>query len=262
MIKVVLDTNGLLMPFQFSLNLDDEIQRLVGDARVYVPSSVIDELKGLDEKASLELAKKYREIEVEKSGDEGVLEAAKKLDGMIVTNDKELKKRAVKERIPIAYLRSKTHLEMIGEDWILSGREEETELEGKIVSGVNEGQYFLALEGYKKRFQDRFDFEPFEGTLNVKLNEGSLKRYEDLKDEQGVTIESFEEKGEHFGRVECFPCELVSGDKRLDKNTFLIIPKKSRYDEIVEIVSEFELREELELDDEDEIKVFVEPPGD
>ncbi len=259
MVKVILDTNALLMPFQFSLNLDAEIQRLIGESEVYVPSSVMGELKGLDEKAAIKLAKKYREVEVEAKGDDGVLEGAKKLDGLIVTNDKELKKRAMDQEIPVAYLRSESHLEMVGEGWILSGDDDKkVELKGRVVSGVNEGQYFLALQGYQKRFQDRFGFQPFEGTLNVKLDEKSLELYESLKDENGETIEGFEEKGKRFGSVECFNCGLIKNDESLYENTLLIIPKRSRYDEVVEIVSEFKLRDRLDLEDDDRITVLVE----
>lgn len=262
MIRVILDTNGLLMPFQFSLNLDEEIQGLVGAAQIYVPSSVMKELEGLDNEAPIELARKYRKIDVEQEGDQGVLEAANKLDGVIVTNDKELKKRAIRQKIPVAYLRSKSHLEMVGEDWVLSGGDKgvEVELEGEVTSGVKEGQYFLALEGYKKRFRDRFSFEPFEGTLNVKLDGESLKRYDSLKDAEGEIIPGFEEKGKRFGSVECFVCELVTDEKKLTTNTLLIIPEESRYDEVVEVISEFGLREELELEDGDKIKIFVKMP--
>ncbi len=112
---VILDTNGLILPFQFGINLDDELQRLFGDVEVYVPTSVVQELKGLERKDALELSKKYEVVDVEKGGDEGVLEAARDLDGMILTNDKELKKRAATEGIPIVFLRSESHLEVIGE---------------------------------------------------------------------------------------------------------------------------------------------------
>jgi len=116
-----------MMPFQFNLNLDDEIERLLGDvsSSTYVPSSVVQELRGLDSQAALDLSEKYRKVEVEKKGDDGVLEAAEKLNGLIVTNDKELKKRALRKKIPVAFLRSKSHLELIGDDWLLTKGDDE-----------------------------------------------------------------------------------------------------------------------------------------
>ena len=102
MISVILDANALIMPFQLGLNLDSELERLFGNHEIYVPSSVREELKGLGRNDALSLSDKYNRIKVSKKGDEGVLEAAEKLDGVIVTNDKELKK--VKETNIIASL--------------------------------------------------------------------------------------------------------------------------------------------------------------
>ncbi|MBS3817782.1 MAG: DUF120 domain-containing protein [Candidatus Thermoplasmatota archaeon] len=260
MTAVILDTNALLMPFQFDLNLDAEIERVTGErsASIYVPSSVKDELEGLNEETALRLSEKYREVEVEKEGDEGVLEAAKKLDAMVVTNDKELKERALKEKLPVAYLRSKTHLELEGENWLLTkNKREKIDMSGKITSGTKKGKYFLSLEGYKKRFKDRFGFEPFEGTLNVKLKGEDLNRYERVKDKEGKTIEGFSEEDKEFGAIECFPSEVEKKDKRVGSNTFLVVPEKTRYDRVMEIVSEHGLRERLDLEDGDQVKILV-----
>ncbi|MEF8833009.1 MAG: DUF120 domain-containing protein [Candidatus Thermoplasmatota archaeon] len=259
MTRVILDTNILLMPFQFSLNLDQEIRRLVGNAQVFVPSSVVDELKALDQKAPLELSEKYRKIEVEKDGDEGVLEAARKLDGVVVTNDKELKERALKQNNPVAFLRSRSHLELIGEDLLLSrgqdDPEKETiELEGEVVSGAGEARYFLALEGYKKRFRENFGFQPFEGTLNIKLQGDALKKYKELKEKEGIFIDGFVEKGKRFGNVECFPSKING------VYSILIMPEKTRYEEQAEIVAEEKLREEIGLEDGDEVQILVNIP--
>jgi len=256
MTKVVLDANSLLMPFQFSVNLDQEIKRLIGNARIYVPSSVIDELNTLDEKAALELSEKYRRVQVEKEGDDGVLEAASKLDGLVVTNDKELKKRALEQGNPVAFLRSKSHLELLGEDFLLgrnksSGREGTIELKGEVVSGVGEARYFLALEGYKRRFRETFGFDPFEGTLNVLLKGEALKDYKRLKEKEGISIDGFVEKGKRFGAVECFPSKICG------VNSLLIMPEKTRYEKQAEIVAEDKLRDKLGLENGDEVRIVV-----
>ncbi|MFW5928242.1 MAG: PIN domain-containing protein, partial [Thermoplasmatota archaeon] len=142
MISVILDANALIMPFQFGLNLDSELERLFGNHEIYVPSSVTQELRGLGRKDALSLSKKYNKVKVTKKGDEGVLEAAKKLDGVIVTNDKELKKRALKNNFSVAYLRSRSHLQLIGEK-VYTGsdkvKKEEIVLKGKVTSGIGEG---------------------------------------------------------------------------------------------------------------------------
>lgn len=107
--KVVLDTNALMSPFEYHLNIDLEIQRNLGEVDIYVPSCVIGELKKLSRKrwearAALQLAQKYRKVDVKSQGDSGVIEAAKKLNAHVVTNDQELIKILRRKKIPVLYV--------------------------------------------------------------------------------------------------------------------------------------------------------------
>ena len=110
---VVLDTNALLMPFEIKMNLDLAIRELLGEARIVVPGPLVGELKHLDHKfagAALSLARKYEIIPTVTTGDNSVMELAKKTGGYVLTNDKELRRRLRREKIPIIFLRSGTHL--------------------------------------------------------------------------------------------------------------------------------------------------------
>lgn len=110
---VVLDTNALLMPFEIRINLDLAIQELLGEARVLVPGPLVGELKHLDNRnapAALALARKYEIVPTVTTGDDSVIELASKEHAYVLTNDKELRRRLRKERIPIICLRSGTHL--------------------------------------------------------------------------------------------------------------------------------------------------------
>jgi rRNA-processing protein FCF1 len=102
--------------------------RLLGRYEVVVPSKIIEELKFLCEqgkgkqkqyaKPALLLIKNYK-IVIDKSekADDAVLNTAKKLNGVILSNDKELKKRAKKEKIRTIFMRNKKYL-MISEDFV------------------------------------------------------------------------------------------------------------------------------------------------
>ncbi len=110
---VVLDTNALLMPFEIRINLDLALRDLLGEARIIVPGPLVGELKHLDHKfanAALALARKYEIIHTVESGDNAVVELAKKEHAYVLTNDKELRRRLRREGIPLIYLRSGTHL--------------------------------------------------------------------------------------------------------------------------------------------------------
>ena len=120
---VVLDTNALMMPYQFDINIEKELTRLLGVCRIIVPRSVVEEIERLAEKGgevgraaqlALNIIKKrsFRVVETESRGDDGVIEIAIKMQASILTNDKELKKRAKELRLSVIYLREGEKLEM------------------------------------------------------------------------------------------------------------------------------------------------------
>lgn len=110
---VVLDTNALLMPFEVKLNIDIEVRNLIGECRFVVPGPIVGELKRLENKFSkvaLSLARRYEILKTEKTGDEAVIEVALLTSGYVLTNDKELRSKLRKLKVPLIYLRSGTHL--------------------------------------------------------------------------------------------------------------------------------------------------------
>jgi len=119
---VLLDTNAIMMMFEFHVNIDDELTRLLGSYRLFVPERVLKELKTLSSlgkgkqrrlaKASLQLASIY-EIYTgfsDLDGDDAVIAAAEESSGIVVTNDRELRKRLREKHIPSIFLRGKHHL--------------------------------------------------------------------------------------------------------------------------------------------------------
>ena len=115
MIKVVLDTNALMMPFQFKVDLEGELVRHLGAVEVYVPTVCIEELTRLDDrkaKGALQLAKRYKVMASQGKGDEAVLNLATELRAVLVTNDAELRRRAKSKGLRVAYLRGKDKLEV------------------------------------------------------------------------------------------------------------------------------------------------------
>jgi len=119
MSAVILDANALLLPFQFRVNLEAELRRLLGEPDIYVPSPVLNELKGLvrsvrEARGALKLAGRFRVFDVEGAADDAVLEAASKLNAAVVSNDAALLRRLKDARIPRIFLRSQSHLVVEG----------------------------------------------------------------------------------------------------------------------------------------------------
>lgn len=112
---VLLDANALMMPFQFSLDLDGELSRLLGEVNVKVPSSVLRELQALassdpQARAALQLAERYPTLPAEGRGDDALLAVARDCRAAVVTNDRRLRGRLRDEGLPVIYLRGKQRL--------------------------------------------------------------------------------------------------------------------------------------------------------
>lgn len=126
-------------------------------------------------------------------------------------------------------------------------------LEGFVFSGFGEGAYYISLPKYFKQIEEKIGFKPYPGTLNIKLNEESLKKKALIEKLIGIKIEGFEEKGKIFGSGKCFPA-IINGKIE----GAIIIPEKTHYDSsVIEIISEKYLRKELNIKDGDNIRIYV-----
>jgi len=119
---VILDTSAIMMLFEFSIDLEDELNRLLGKHYVVVPGPVIRELRFLSThgkgnssykaKASLELVKKYETANLDEDikADEAVFNLSQQLAGVVVTNDHGLRKKLKEASLQVIYLRGKKKL--------------------------------------------------------------------------------------------------------------------------------------------------------
>ena len=111
---VIVDTNALMMPAQKGIDLENEVTRLIGKCEIAVPSIVVDEINHLARRevkirsaarVAQTLMKRFRIVQTSGTGDQGIVAYAKKIQGIVVTNDKELKKELRDTEIPVIYLR-------------------------------------------------------------------------------------------------------------------------------------------------------------
>jgi len=124
MVKIILDSNFLLVPFQFRIDIFEELNNLLGKAEPIVLSTTIEELKKMEKKSStksrmqfsaaLKLAEKCEILEVKKKPSENyddvILRIASDLRIPVATNDSELRKRLRKAGLATIYLRQKARL--------------------------------------------------------------------------------------------------------------------------------------------------------
>lgn len=131
---------------------------------------------------------------------------------------------------------------------------------GNVVSGLGEGEYYVTRDGYRKAFNRLFGFDPYPGTLNVEVPATDRQKLRMLQATDGMHIDGFESEGRTFGAVKCFHATVG------DLEAGAILPVRSHHTNTLEVVSPHHLREELDLEDGDEVTAHValaaDPPDD
>ena len=124
-------------------------------------------------------------------------------------------------------------------------------IKGRVESGMGEGRYYLSRSRYADQIKEMFGFEPYPGTLNIRLDAREMARYRGFA-ERARTIEGFVSEGRTFGDVSALPAE-IEGIKCV-----LLSPKRSHYSDTVEVAAPVRLRDALKLRDGDEIEIKIE----
>src|SRR3989442_8004712 len=59
---------------------------------------------------------------------------------------------------------------------------------GTLTSGLGEGAFYMRQKGYRDQFRKKLWFEPYEGTLNLKMNGPDLAKMQVVQDSPGIEI--------------------------------------------------------------------------
>lgn len=128
-LKVILDSNFLLIPSQFRIDIFEEMLSLLNQRyEATVLSSTLQELQTMGHKGppklrkqaqtALKLAQECQVVEVDKSNDETnddvIIRIAAEWRSPVATNDRELKRKLRNQNIPVIFLRGKSRLELEG----------------------------------------------------------------------------------------------------------------------------------------------------
>jgi hypothetical protein len=129
--KVIIDTNFLTVPSQFNVDIFSEAERLLeGRLQFVVLVGSLEEVKKkLEQATKVKEKRKFRMAKelaarceiVEPSRriaslpvDDQILEYAASVSGVIATNDRDLRRRAIRNNIPVVFLRGKKRLSLEG----------------------------------------------------------------------------------------------------------------------------------------------------
>jgi riboflavin kinase len=119
---------------------------------------------------------------------------------------------------------------------------------GTLISGSGEGREYVELEWVKQQVKDKLGFDPYPGTLNLRLDAENVKRRILL--EKNAKLRLCHSEGYCTGllfkaALDSLPCGVV-------------IPQIENYPEsMLEIVASENLKQELRLRDGDLVTVTV-----
>jgi riboflavin kinase len=128
--------------------------------------------------------------------------------------------------------------------------------EGIVVSGMGEGAYYMALEGYRKQFKEKLGFEPYPGTLNVKLvDQVFMNARRDIGKYPSVFIDGFSDDTRTYGWVKCYKAEI---NKAAINNAAALVLERTHYDDsMLELIAPISLKESIGIQNGDKISVKV-----
>lgn len=141
---------------------------------------------------------------------------------------------------------------------------------GKIVTGMGEGAYYMSLEGYRKQFYHKLGYEPFPGTLNIKLEEKNYmnsRKY--LINRPSIHIEGFRNSDRTFGWVKCYAATIiqeVKGSQTLsaipeynkERDVHVLLLERTHHDNsLIEVIGPQNIKDTSKLKNGDNVIIKI-----
>lgn len=137
-------------------------------------------------------------------------------------------------------------------------REQAVELTGRVTGGMGEGKHYISLSGYMRQFTSKLGYEPFAGTLNIELDEEAVYAWAEIDSIEPIRIDGWENEDRTYGPAFCWPARIETGTQTYDRS-HVIAPERTHHgDDQLELIAPDRLRDELSLEDDDELTIHVE----
>jgi riboflavin kinase len=126
-------------------------------------------------------------------------------------------------------------------------------IEGIITEGLGEGKFYLSQKEYQKEFIHKLGFDPYPGTLNLKLSGEAIDKRRQLLQMDPIIIEGFERSGRRFGDLFAYKAKINGVE------CAIVVPIRTHHgSEILEIAAPTNLKEKFGKKEGDRIKLEVE----
>jgi len=127
-------------------------------------------------------------------------------------------------------------------------------LEGVLFTGLGEGAYYITRDGYRKQFIEKMGFDPYPGTLNLKLTtDYDMKTRAELEGYPAIELQGFKNESRSFGAVKCYPAVINNKEKGA-----VVFAMRTHYDSsVLEVIAPTFLRGRLKLKDGNKVKAEI-----
>ncbi len=124
------------------------------------------------------------------------------------------------------------------------------EISGIVVKGLGEGRFYMSQPGYRSQISGKLGFDPFPGTLNIRLDEKETWKRKRVLGMEPITISGFRDRERTFGDLFAYRCTLRG------RGCAIIFPLRTHHGpDVMELVCPFNAKRELGLKDGDRIAV-------
>ena len=130
------------------------------------------------------------------------------------------------------------------------------DFEGSVVSGMGEGAYYMSLEGYRRQFKDKLGYEPYPGTLNVRLvDQLYMNARRELGRHPSIFVDGFSDSTRTYGWVKCYRAIINDGAVA---NAAVLVLERTHYDDsMLEVIAPVSIKQAAGIKNGDRIKVQV-----
>src|SRR5919202_985663 len=128
------------------------------------------------------------------------------------------------------------------------------DFKGVIVSGMGEGAYYMSLYGYKKQFKEKLGYEPYPGTLNIKLlDKISMNSRREISRYPSIFIDGFSDKSRTYGWAKCYKAEINEG---IVKDAAVLVLERTHYDDsMLEVIAPVAIKGIMGIKNGEEISI-------
>jgi riboflavin kinase len=130
------------------------------------------------------------------------------------------------------------------------------DFKGNVISGMGEGAYYMSLEGYRRQFREKLGYEPYPGTLNVRLTDQiDMNGRLELGKHRSIFINGFNDGTRTYGWVKCYRATINDG--AIDNAAVLVLERTHYDDSMLEVIAPISIKQAAGIKNGDKIKVQV-----